>query len=221
MRNNIVIFGLILFSSCLWGQNTKGIVKSASIPVLINWVDQLSGDFSFTKIWSYPEGVYKNEYGQISCEGLCPPEIEAMKDSTGRIYGDSLQAFYEIIDTTHQAHSIECEARCYEYNGTDFIEVNHLGNDSFHGFTLTGISTHCSLNLDILQDSCYATIDLNSIDKSGSEIIYCTKGNITIDKNRWKEGIMKAVFSFDFEHKENPKEPIYWKGKIYTKMNIK
>ena len=92
-------------------------------------------------------------------------------------------------------------------------------NDSFHCFTLTSISTYCSLNIDILRDSCYATIDLNSIDTSGSEIIYCTKGNITIDKNLWKEGIMKAVFSFNFENKGNPKEPIYWKGKIYARMN--
>lgn len=46
------------------------------------------------------------------------------------------------------------------------------------------------------------------------------KWNISIDKKLWKEGIMKAVFSFDFEHKENPKEPIYWKGRIYSKINM-
>ena len=219
MKNSIVIFGLILFSSYLWGQNTKGTVKPASTPITIKWADYLAGDFSFTKKWSYPEGVYKNEYGQLSCDGLCPPEIDAMKDSTGRIYANSLQAFYAIIDTTHQAHSIECEARCYEYDGTDFIEVNRLSNNSFHCFTLTSISTHCSLNIDIVRDSCYATIDLNSIDTSGNEIFYCKNGNITIDKNLWKEGIMKAVFSFNFENKGNPKEPVYWKGKIYARLN--
>lgn len=219
MKNSIVIFVLVLLSSHLWGQNTKGTVKSTSTPILIKWVENLAGDFSFIKKWSYQEGVYKNEYRQLSCDGLCPPEIDTMKDSTGRIYADSLRAFYAIIDTTHQAHSIECEARCYEYDGTDFIEVNRLSNNSFHCFTLTSNSTHCSLNIDILQDSCYATIDLNSIDTFCSEIIYCTKGNIAMDKNRWKAGIMKAVFSFNFENKENPKEPIYWKGKIYARMN--
>ena len=30
---------------------------------------------------------------------------------------------------------------------------------------------------------------------------------------------MEAVFSINFENKENPKEPIYWKGKIYARMN--
>jgi len=219
MKNSILIFGFILFNSYLWGQNTKETVKSASIPITIKWVDHLSGDFSFTKKWSYPEGVFRNEYGQLSCDGLCPPEIDAMKDSTGRIYADSLRAFYEIIDTTHQSHTIQCEARCYEYNGTDFIEVNRLSKERFHCFTLTTISTNCSLNIDILRDSCYATIDLNSIEKSGSEIFYCTNGNITMDKNLLKKGIMKAVFSFNFENKENPKEPIYWKGKVYARMN--
>ena len=64
MKNIVIIFGLIFFSSYLWGQNTKGTIKSASIPITIEWVDNLSGDFSFTNNWSYPEGVYKNEYGQ-------------------------------------------------------------------------------------------------------------------------------------------------------------
>jgi len=219
MKTRIVFYCLLIFSSQLWGQNSKGPVRTSSIPVLINWVDQLSGDFSFTKIWSYREGIYQNEYGQISCDGFCPPEIEAMKDSTGRIYEDSLQAFYEIIDTTHQFHSIQSEAWCYEYNGTDFMEVNRLDNDSFHCFTLTGISTHCSLNMDIQGDICLATIELNSTNQAGNFIFYCTKGKISIDKNLRKEGILKAVFSFYFDHQENPKEPVYWKGKIFAKMN--
>ena len=78
MKTIIVFYCLLIFSSHLCGQNTKGPVRTSSIPVLINWVDQLSGDFSFTKIWSYPEGIYKNEYGQISCDGFCPPEIDTM-----------------------------------------------------------------------------------------------------------------------------------------------
>jgi hypothetical protein len=143
-----------------------------------------------------------------------------MKDSTGRIYEDSLQVFYKTIDTLHQTHSIQSEAWCYEYYGTDFIEVNRLSNDSFHCFTLKSISTHCSLNIDILRDSCYATIDLTSTSQAGNVVFYFIKGNISIDKKLWKEGIMKAVFSFDFEHIENPKEPIYWKGRMYSRINI-
>lgn len=97
MKNSIVIFGLILFSSYLWGQNTKGTDKPSSTVITIKWADHLAGDFSFTNNWSYPEGVYKNEYGQLSCDGLCPPEIDAMKDSTGRIYEDSLQHSIKLL----------------------------------------------------------------------------------------------------------------------------
>lgn len=218
MKNSVIIFVLLLFSSYLWGQNTKGTVKTASIPITIKWVDNLSGDFSFTNNWSYPEGVYKNEYGQLSCDGLCPPEIDAMKDSTGRIYDDSLQAFYKIIDTTHQVHSIKSKAWCYEWAGTDFIEVFRKSKDSVHCFTMTGMATHCSLHLDIIKNTCYAAIDLYSIVQGGDAKYYCTGGYITIDKKLWKEGTLKAKFSFNFGHNENPKKPIYWKGKIFAKI---
>jgi len=166
MKNSILIFGFIFFSSYLLGQNTKETVMSASLPISIKWADHLSGNFSF-----------------------------------------------------HLFHSIECEAWCYEYNGTDFIEVNRLSKDRFHCYTLESPSTHCSLVLDILRDSCYATIDLNSVSPGGSVTFYCIKGTITIDQKLLKKGKMKAVFSFDFENKENPEQPIYWKGKIYSGIN--
>lgn len=218
MKNSVLIFGLIFISFYLWGQNSKGTVKSASLPINIKWVDNLQGDFSFTNNWSYPEGVYKNEYGQLSCDGNCPPEIDAMKDSTGRIYEDSLRAFYKIIDTTRQTHSFQSEAWVYEWEGTDFIEVLRKSKDSIHCSTMTGNATHCSLILEIKKNYCYASIDLISIVPGGNSKYYCTDGNITVDKKLWKEGVMKAEFSFNFGHLENPKRPIFWKGKIYAKI---
>lgn len=216
MKNSIVFFSLLLFCSCLWEQNTKMPVESASIPIQIKWVDDFSGDFSFTNNWAYPEGVYKNEYGQISCDGFCPPEVDAMKDSTGRIYEDSLTSFYKIVDTTHQSFSIQSAAWCYEYNGANFIEVNRLSKNQLKCFTAMSMATHCSLNIEIYENSCYATINLNSVSNANTVVFNCIKGNITINKSLWKKGIMKAIFSFDFENKENPQKPIYWKGKILT-----
>jgi hypothetical protein len=87
----------------------------------IEWSRNIEGDFSFAEKWSYPEGVYRNTYGQLGCDGFCPPEIDLMMDSTGLIYSDSLKAFYKLIDTTHLSHTIQCEAWCYEWAGTDFI----------------------------------------------------------------------------------------------------
>jgi hypothetical protein len=77
-------------------------------------------------------------------------------------------------------------------------------------------ATHCSLQLDIVDGNCFAMIDLNSVVKGGSAKYYAIKSFIRIDKILWNQGIMKAVFDFQFTHRENPHKPIYWKGKIYA-----
>jgi len=218
MKNRVITSSLLLFSCILFSQNLRWKDKVSSIPIPVKWVKNLSGDFAFANNWSYPEGVYKNEFGQISCDGLCPAEIEVMKDSTGQIYEDSLQAFYEFIDTTHQMHSIQCEAWCYAGAGTDFIEVIRKSEDTVYCSTMTSIGTHCSLNIEIIGDTRFAVIDLESIVQGGDVNFYCTSGYISINKKYWKEGIMKAEFSFNFGHIENPQKPIFWKGKIYAKI---
>ncbi|MFW5775011.1 MAG: hypothetical protein ACOCW2_01870, partial [Chitinivibrionales bacterium] len=73
--------------------------------IAIEWTNRLSGDFSFRRQWSYPEGVYRNRFGQLSCDGLCPDEAYALIDSTGKVNPDSIDRFYRIIDTAHQVHS--------------------------------------------------------------------------------------------------------------------
>ncbi len=168
---NLTISALIVLSSLICGQRILQTEKTTSKPVIIKWVDNLQGDFSFT-------------------------------------------------NTKHQSHSIQCEAWCYEWAGTDFIEVFRKNKDSINCFTRTSIATHCSLQLDMIKDTCYAIIKLSSIAPGGDATYYCTDGFITIDKNLWSNGIMKAEFSFNFEHIENPEQPIYWKGKIFARINM-
>jgi hypothetical protein len=192
--------------------------KTNQQAISIEWVDDLPGDFSFRHQWDYPESVFKNRFGQISCDGNCPDAIDAMKDDDGRIYKDSLKTFYRIVDTTHQIHSINCDAWCYEWAGTDYIDVIQAG-DSIHCSTGCNMATHCSLHLDFVKDSCYPLIVLNSIVAGGDAIYHCTDGYLKIDKKLWAKGIMKAEFSFNFEHKENSGKPMYWKGKIHAKIN--
>jgi len=199
-------------------QSTFGQDAKAVLPITIKWSSGISGDFSFVKKWSYPEGVVRNKYGQLICDGFCPPEAEAMIDSKGRIFKDSLTAFYKLVDTSHQSYTIQCKAWCYEWAGTNFIEAIKRSNDTVYCYTLLNEATHCSLQLTIVGDKCFALIELNSIVKDGNVIFNCIDGNITVDKNLWEIGIVKAVFSFNFEHKENPKKPIYWNGKILTKI---
>jgi hypothetical protein len=63
-----------------------------SLPIIVfsqvnlNLVDSLDDDFSFTEKWDYPEGVYINQWRQLSCDGICPMEIDRMKDDQGRVF---------------------------------------------------------------------------------------------------------------------------------------
>lgn len=91
------------------------------------WREHLSDDFSFIEQWDYTEGVYQNEFGQLTCDGLCPPETDGMKDEKGMILVDSLTAFYQLVDTMHQFHTIQSDAWCYEWAGTNFATALKLG----------------------------------------------------------------------------------------------
>src|SRR3989304_7480074 len=193
--------------------------KSKSIPITIKWVNNLEGDYSFVNKWNYHLNVFKDSTGkEFRCDWFCPPEIEAMKDSTGRIIKDSITAFFKILDTTHLHHTIECDAWCYEYAGTDFMEVYRKTKDSVYCYTMCTPGTHCSLDLNIVKDNCFASIDLNSITENGQSYYYCTKGYIKIDKKLWEKGIMKAEFNMDFKNTFDPNKPMFWKGKIHSEI---
>jgi hypothetical protein len=212
-------FSLIFFISVADGQVKKNnIYKNESIAIKINWSKKINGDFSFKNKWSYTEGISKNDYGQLTCDGFCPPEIYEMMDSIGRIKEDSIKSFYKIVDTSHQIHSISCDAWCYEYAGTSFIEVVQQSSNNIFCSTLNNAATHSSLKLHIVDGKCFAIIELTSISKAGSGKFYCNKGSIYIDKSLLGKGIMKATFNFYFENKKAPKKQFYWKCKIYSKI---
>lgn len=186
--------------------------------IRIQWVDNLPGDFSFKDDWSYPEGVYRNEFGQLSCDGFCPPETDAMFDGERRILADSLEPFYNLVDTTHLYHSISSEAWTYEWTGTDFIIIKRIHRDTILCYTMNNAATHSRLHLEITGNTVIPTIELNSITSIGLKIFSCTGGTMTIDRSFWEKGLLKAVFNFDFEDKERPDEPMNWKGKIYAEI---
>ena len=190
--------------------------------IKINWTDNLSGDFSFKENWDYPEGVYKNDFGQLSCDGLCPPEIDRMKDENGKIFEDSLKAFYLLVDTTHQFHSIQSDAWAYEWAGTNFVTATRINADTTVCFTHNNAATHSSLILSITKDKCVPIIELNSIvGATGKKIYTCKNGQIEIDKTLWEKGILKVNFDLVFDHKESPDKLMYWKGKMYATIDKK
>ena len=178
----------------------------------------LKGDFSFKEKWSYPEGVYRNQFGQLSCDGICPEEIDKFKDENGKLIEDSLELFYQFVDTSHLFHSIESEAKTYEWAGTNFINVIQISDNKVKGQTETNVGTHSSLIFEIKDNFCTPKIDFRSIRPIGNHTFNCTNGKIKIDKNLWKKGILKAKFSFHFDDSINKDRGMFWKGKIFSKI---
>ncbi len=186
--------------------------------ISIKWVDEIERDFSFKDEWNYPEGVCKNKFGQLSCDGICPPEVNRMKDKTGKIYSDSLKAFYEIVDTTHLHHSLKSEAWTYEWAGTDFITFEKQVDNSILGQSACNISTHSSLNIQIKNNAVSAWVDFSSITTTGKYIFPLKQGRIIIDKQLFSRGIIKAEFDFKFEDTLNAEKEMFWRGLIYSEI---
>jgi len=197
-------------------------IISLSIPdqkeIKIEWADNLEGDFSFSEEWSYAENVFINEFGQLVCDGFCGEEFQNMRDENGRIFDDSLNRYYQLLDTAHYYHTISCDAQSYEFTGTDYIETINLGNDTIRCYTMCNAGTHSSLIFDIINNKCTPIIELNSITSIEKQLFPLDGGYIKIDKAYWEKGILKAEFNFTFINSEFP---MWWKGRIYTPIKNK
>ena len=217
MKRLIYFLLLILLTSC--GIANKKKLNLGEIP--LKWVENLAGDFSFKDNWDYPEGVFRNEFGQLSCDGICLPEIDKMKDENGKIYEDFLELFYQLVDTTHIFHSIKSDVWAYEWVGTNHIIAEKINKDTIICFTQNNAATHSSLNLIITKNMVKPTIILNSIiRKNGLKTYHCKSGQMLIDKKLWNKGILKATFDFEFYNNEGF-DKMYWKGNIYAKIENK
>ena len=208
MNRFLILMSVLLLWSCK---------KEKPVQVKINWVDSLPGDFSFTKKWEYPEGVYRNEFGQLSCDGICPPEIDAMKDENGKIKPDSLAAFYKVVDTTHLYHTLQSNAWAHEIREANFMTAKKIAKNTIICASDLNIATINTLQLILENNICIPIIELSrTSDAKGRNRYICKSGKISIDKESLKKGILKADFNFNFIHPQNPSKPMYWKGKIET-----
>lgn len=152
--------------------------------------------------------------GQLSCDGLCPPETDAMKDANGKIYPDSLAAFYSVVDTSHLYHSLRSEAAVHEWAGTHFISVKRTGKDTVICTTQNNAATHSSLHIILTGNRAVPVIRLTSISRTPEEIIPYKAGRMQIDAPMWRKGILKASFDFTFDVEGG----MYWRGAIYARV---
>ena len=208
MKFTGIITCLLLIMACHRPEEIPGQLE-------IGWDEGPEGDYAFAGAWDYPEGVYRNEHGQLSCDGFCPPETEAMKDSTGRIYGDSLSAFYALVDTAHRFHSMQAEVQCDEYAGTDYA-IAQRQRDTVFCYSLCNAATHCSLQLRLYGNYCEASVELRSIASGGNTSYKLHSGTIKIARKAWQADSLKAAFDLDFGRDSLSGKPVSWKGKIYT-----
>jgi hypothetical protein len=187
--------------------------------VEITWQKNLEGDFSFNEKWSYPLGVYKNRWGQVSCDGFCPIETDAMRDSVGRLYENSLTSFYSLVDTTHLQHSLLAVGSMYEWTGSDHINFKKQEDGSVIGSSTCNASNHTSLHIKMEDDKIKAWLDFVGIRDVKRHIFPLKDGWIKMDKKLFSEGIVKASFHFDFINTIDASVPLNCEGKIYSEIH--
>lgn len=192
--------------------------QDAGMPVEITWEKNVEGDFSFIEDWSYPESVYVNKFGQLSCDGVCPAEIDRMKDSTGRIYQDSLASFYQYVDTTHYFHSMVAQGSMYEWAGSNQIDFKRKPNGTIFGSSMCNAVTHTSINFEIEGDVISVWLEYIGIMDGKRHTFPLKSGWIQIDKKHYKRGIVKAIFHFDFENNLEALVPLNCEGMIYSEI---
>lgn len=178
----------------------------------------IEGDFSFTKEWDYPMGVYVNQWGQVSCDGFCPERAWDMKVDGGRIPEDSLEVFYQIVDTTHQYHSLLSEFSQYELFDSDYLDFRKTDYGGVIGTSRCDAGNHSSLNIEIDSRHFYAWVDYTSITNGVPQRFELSKGTLTLDDKLLEQGIYKGSFDFEFANTLDPAVPLTWKGIFYNEL---
>jgi len=192
---------------------TNEFLTSNANPISIKWVEKLNGEFEFTKIWSYKEGIYRNSFGQLSCDGFCPERIDKMKDSKGKILKDSLIVFYQLIDTTHIFHNLNSIIDNEEKSYVNFINTSQVNESVFTLFTIQNSHIYGSLKIMLINSKCFSEIVVISPNPVVGMVCYKLKtGNIYIESEAFKKGIIKSKFDFTFEL--DNQSQIEWKGFI-------
>ena len=194
--------------------------------VELTWVDSINDDFSFTEEWDYQEGIYVNMWGQLSCDGFCPREADRMKDGEGRIFDDSLDAFYAVIDTAHRYFTHESKVRAYSYGESHHVIVEERAGK---------LLLRTEMNM-MAQSTLHLEIDLNADGKEqlNAYTIYYSlsdqpprkfkvnSGRIEIDQLAYNQGVLKLKFDLEFESEQWDDEGLQtWAGKVLVEIPSK
>lgn len=211
MKINFIIISLLFLIEISCKTNEKK--DNSENRIKIEWVENINGDFSFNKKWSYRDGIYRTQNGELRLDsGMVPEEIAETitrkYDENNRIYKDSLTEYYKIVDTTHIYHSIKSVANVYESTVYDHFEFKRMENGVIKGETINNVSGYSHLHIKLDNDYCYAWNDLKSFKDLGNHIFDLKSGKILIDKPLFQKGIIKAEFDFIFNNTLEEKEKL-------------
>jgi hypothetical protein len=206
-----ILFSCAVSDNEFSGTNTTEKV-GCSIP--ISWFDELKSDYTFSKQWKYANDIELNDYQQIIC-WKCPTRAQKMLDKRKKIISDSMNVFYQLIDSTRHYYSLESRSSIINLNENHFIEVKKYGDFIIEGFTKSDDSSQCSLFFRMKDN--YITSWIYQKKESGIKIFELKEGKFFADKSAFEMGILKANFSFVYQS-ENSFKAIYWSGKINAKI---
>jgi hypothetical protein len=180
---------------------------------------KIDEDFSYTSKWDYPLGVYINRHGQVSCDGFCPEGAWGLRDEEGKIYEDSLEAFYALVDTTHAFHSLDSEAHQYEWGRSTQLNFTKSEDETYAGVSACDASTHSALVVTINGSTFNAWVDFISIRETPPQKFELKTGILVLDEEAQSQGILKGKFDFTFENTLESKVPLTWKGTFYSETD--
>lgn len=206
-----IIIAVLTLSICL-----KPYPPYKSIP--IQMVDEIDADFSFAENWNYDWGVYENQYGQLSCDGLCPNEAYEMQVD-GRIIEDSIKAYYELIDTTHFHHTMQSKAEMYEWTGCDYIYVSRDSNMRISAETVITPGSHSTLHFQINRDKAKIWAHYNSIANVQPRNFSLKSGFIKVERQAFERDTIKAQFDLTFSNTLESDVALSWSGLIYAAID--
>lgn len=197
--------------------NSSFIYKKDDIQIEISWFTNLKGNFSFASKWSYAANVGLNDAQQIACIQNCSERVQKMMSDDGLIISDSTDTYYQIVDSTRKYHTLESRSTLTDWKPSNFIKVRKYGNFIVEGSVLADSTSKCSVFFRI-KDNFLTAWAYHKSDNGKSTIFRLNGGKIFLDDAAFSKGIFKATFSFTFENEVNSLKPLYWSGKIYTKI---
>jgi len=216
-HKDFLVFASILIMLSILFLSLKSSIRKDEIYLEVSWLKNIKGNFSFISKWSYAVNVGLNDAQQIACIRNCSKKVEKMMDKEGLIISDSTDVYYSIVDSTRKYHTLESRSTLNDWIPSNFIKVRKFGNFTIEGNVINDSLSQCSLFFRMKGNQLTAWA-YHKPQKGNYKIFRLNGGKITLDEEAFEKGVFKAIFSFTFENEINSLKPLFWSGKICTKI---